>query len=266
MGMLTKRDQRMAWKSGKFFKLALSQLLPHKLSSALMLLLDLFAARFHSPGRSNCGCVSLAGWNSFFPWCTFTHRTLHEEGLAHQTALAQKTAAAHEILLWMWPMPLERANIRPLCHSSALGMWNFAVQFSQMDTWSLFLIPNTPTLEMLLFPLFPFITARSLLRTYFCSGADSYNLDFICWRITICQLPRGRKRIYPWRFGDLGVFNQPLEHTISQNRNWSTLGNQTGKSSNKMFREAACKCAEWEWKHLPIERKGLRLIIKMTSH
>lgn len=42
-------------------------LLPHKLSSAWMLLLDLLGAHFYSPGRSNCGYVSLVGWRFIFP-------------------------------------------------------------------------------------------------------------------------------------------------------------------------------------------------------
>lgn len=67
-----KRDHRMAWArrsgtDGKPFMLALSQLLSHKLSSALMLLSDLLGDHFHSPGRSNCGCVSLVGWRFIFP-------------------------------------------------------------------------------------------------------------------------------------------------------------------------------------------------------
>lgn len=45
--------------------------------------------------------VAVSAWlgeDSFFPWCAFTHGVLHEEDLAHQMALVQKTAATHEIL------------------------------------------------------------------------------------------------------------------------------------------------------------------------
>lgn len=48
--------------------------------------------------------VAMSAWlgeDSFFPQCTFPHGVLHEEGLAHLMALVQKTAATHEILLWM---------------------------------------------------------------------------------------------------------------------------------------------------------------------
>lgn len=111
--------------------------------------------------------VAVSAWlgeDAFFPWCIFTHGVLREENLAHQMALVQKTPATHEILLWMWLIPLERVKTWPLCHLSPLHMWNFFVRFCQMHTWSLFLILNTPTFVEVAFSSISFHHSKALIK------------------------------------------------------------------------------------------------------
>lgn len=126
--VLTKRDQRMVWAHRPGKRGAL-----HSCSCFCLI----------NSAQPGCFCwicwvpistalagvaVAMSAWlgeDSFSPQCTFPHGVLHEEGLAHLMALVQKTAATHEILLWMWLIPLEKAKTRLLCHLSPLQMWNF---------------------------------------------------------------------------------------------------------------------------------------------
>lgn len=80
---------------------AVSQLLPDKLSSALMLLANLLGAHFHNPGRSNPGCDSLGGCRLIFP-SIYIHMWGPVRGrFGTSLPLVQKTDATHESLLWI---------------------------------------------------------------------------------------------------------------------------------------------------------------------